>query len=147
MSAVNILLGDFFNGADIARWRPDAGEPVVLAVGDEVLVNICEDETGTAVHFYSATGYAPPDLAVGAPCARENGMPGVHSRAFCHDGSKLVMLLRTMPRASLDSVSFREQLEHHVADCRAWAAVLLSAPANQQTDASPVSPTPPHVLA
>lgn len=130
MTATEILLGELFPGQDPALWRANASGAVELAAGDDVIVNIREDETASLVHFYSAPGYFPPGSPPEDPLPEEGecAVAGTVRRGYRHDATGLFMLLRTMAREHLDSVSFRGELDRHVAHCRAWGAVLSPTP-------------------
>ncbi|MES3002471.1 MAG: type III secretion system chaperone [Pseudomonadota bacterium] len=125
MSTIDILLRDFFAGRE-PPWRPKPGETVTLAAGDDVIVNICEDETAEVVHFYSSPGYLPPDAELDSTHETLEE-PGVHvclDRIYRHRECGMVLQLRTFPRGSLDKVSFREEMDRFVADCRALGSRL-----------------------
>jgi hypothetical protein len=129
VSTIDILLGDFFSGGEPV-WRPKPGEVVTLAAGDDVIVNICEDETAEVVHFYSSPGYLPHDgeLETLPDAGAGPAMAGVVDRLYSHREDGMILQLRTFPRAKLDKVSFREEMDRFVADCRACARQLSPTP-------------------
>jgi hypothetical protein len=142
MTATEILLGNLFPGHDPALWRANASGAVELAAGDDVIVNIREDETASVVHFYSAPGYfpagSPPDDPM--PEEAQGTLAGAVSHGYRHVDTGLFMLLRTVPRERLDDVSFRDELDRHVARCRAWAAVLAPTPPLEEPIHQPPRP-------
>src|SRR5678816_1808419 len=133
MNAIRIVLGDLFGG-DATPWLANGDEVFVLTVDDDVIVNLCEDETASLVHLFSAPGYARPGALVAAPAMPEDDRdtPEVASKALVHEDSGIVMVVRTMPRQRFDGVRFPEELQRHVAACRAWSAALSPTPVESQ---------------
>jgi hypothetical protein len=133
MNAVDAVLGDLFD-TTAAPWRADDSAWSVVTVDDDVIVNIAEDETASLVHLFSAPGYAARGEDLTAPLqALEDGQACDFRRAiYVHDDTRLMMVLRTLPRERLDSVFFQQQLQCHVAECRAWNQVLLPTPEEVQ---------------
>lgn len=132
MSAAKILLDDLTQGQ--WDWTPDASGAYVLTVDDDVVVNVREDSDASRLVFYASPGYLHCTWLAGlnepwtAHSDSVDGESDVGYTVSVDPESGLVLLMWACPRAQVDNVRFREELERFVLVCRYWGSLLCAAP-------------------
>jgi len=121
MSAARLLLDSML--AAQGPWVADDRGVIVLTVGNDVIVNVIEDETAEEIHIFSAAGYLHGSSAMRVELAPELAGEGYFSVRLVRP-SGLVVPHRTLARAQLDGVSFCKELSCHVSATRALADAL-----------------------